>query len=147
MEESLPEIHDSLMQVKKHLNKSSFPKALLAAYRQIKSISIDYGVMEKSQNVFLLKGDFGWSDVGSWAEFFNLKDKDELGNVIIGQSELRDSKNNLIISDKGLIAGIGIEDFVIVQSDNVVLLCPRSRSQDLKEIVDFLTRKNMSKYL
>lgn len=147
MEESLPEIHDSLMQVKKYFGKKGFQKALLTAYRQIKSISIDYGIMEKSHNVFLLKGDFGWSDVGSWAEFFNLKDKDESGNVIIGQCELRDSKNNLVISDKGLIAGVGIEDFVIVQSDNVVLLCPRNRSQEIKEIVDFLTRKNMSKYL
>lgn len=147
MEESLPEIHDSLMQVKKYLYKKSFNKSLLTAYRQIKSISIDYGVMEKSHNVYLLKGDFGWSDVGSWDEFYNLMDKDKSGNVLIGNSELRDSKNNLVISDKSLIAGIGIEDFVIVQTNNVVLICPRNRAQEIKEIVDYLIRKDLKKFL
>jgi len=147
LEESLPELHDSLMQVKKHINKKAFSRALLTAYRQIKSISIDYGVMEKSQNVFLLKGDFGWSDVGSWEAFYKLKDKDSSGNVIIGTSELLDSSNNLIISDKNLVAAIGIEDMVIINTNNIVLICPRNRSQDVKGIVDYLTRKNLKKFL
>ena len=147
LEESLPELHDSLMQVKKYIRKQRFNRALLTAYREIKSISIDYGVMEKSQNVFLLKGEFGWNDVGSWSEFYKLNDKDDSGNVTLGRSELRDSKNNLVISDKSLVAAVGVEDLVIVETNDVLLVCPRHRSQDVKEIVDYLTRKNLKKFL
>jgi len=147
LEESLPELHESLMKVKKYINKKGFYRALVNAYRQIKSISIDYSVMEKSKNVFLIKGNFGWIDIGSWEAFYKLKDKDSSGNVIIGTSELQDSSNNLIISDKNLVAAIGIEDVVVISTDDKVLICPRNRSQDVKGIVDYLTRKNLKKFL
>ncbi len=147
LDENVPELYDSLMNIKNEIGKKSFSKKLLTLYRQIKSISIDYAVMEKSHKVFLLKGEFGWSDVGSWEEFYKINEKDRNGNVIIGSGELRDSRNNLLISDKTFIAGIGLEDLVIINSDNVLLVCPRDRSQDIKEIVDFLSRKKMKNLL
>ena len=147
IEEHLPELYDSLTDVKAHLNKRGFRRSLITAYREINSISIDYGVMEKSQNVFMLKGDFGWSDVGSWEEYYRLREHDANGNVVIGRSELRNAKNNLVISDKNLIAAIGIEDMVIVNVDNAVLVCPRNKVQNIKEIVDYLTRKDVQEYL
>ncbi|MFC1728836.1 mannose-1-phosphate guanylyltransferase [candidate division KSB1 bacterium] len=147
IEELLPELYETLLEVKNHINKPGFNKVLLTAYRQIKSISIDYGVMEKAQNVFLIKGDFGWSDVGSWEEYYNLNAKDDAGNVIIGSAVLNDSHNNLIISDKKLVATIGLDDMIVVNSNNVLLICPRGESQKVKELVDYLTRKQMGGYL
>jgi len=147
IEEHLPELYDSLMDIKRHLFKRGFRRSLITAYREITSISIDYGVMEKSQNVFMLKGDFGWSDVGNWGEYYRLREHDQNGNVIIGQSELRDAKNNLIISDKNIIAAIGIDNMVVVNVENAILVCPCSRVQEIKEIVDHLTRKNIQEYL
>ncbi len=147
LDEFVPDLYDSLMNIKNETGKPGFSKALLTAYRQIKSISIDYAVMEKSDNVFVLKGDFGWSDVGNWEEFYKVNSKDKDGNIILGSGVLRDSSNNLIISDKPFVAGIGLKDMVIVQSNNVLLVCPRDRSQDVKEIVDYLSRQDMNKIL
>jgi len=147
IEELLPELYDSLIEVKAHIGTPDLARALLHAYRQIKSISIDYGVMEKAENVLLIKGNFGWSDVGSWEEYFNLNEKDGEGNVVIGSCELRDSFNNLIISDKKLVAAIGLHDMIVVNTDNVLFLCPRGASQKVKELVDYLTKKQMNKFL
>jgi len=147
IEELLPELYESLMEVRQHLNKPGFNKALLKAYQEIKSISVDYGVMEKAHDVYLIKADFGWSDVGSWEEFYNLSDKDDKGNVREGSCLMLDSHNNLIISDKVLVAGIGLEDMVVVHTGDAVLICPRDKSQNVKELYDNLMRKQVNSSL
>ncbi|MFC1555131.1 mannose-1-phosphate guanylyltransferase, partial [candidate division KSB1 bacterium] len=147
IEESLPELYDSMYELQPHFNRDTFNEALLSVYRQISSISIDYGVMEKAKNVFLLRGDFGWSDVGSWAEFYKLNEKDEDGNFVSGNCVSHDSSNNLIISDKHLVAAIGVKDMVIVNSDDIFLVCPQDSTQDIKNIVDMLRRKKMDDFL
>lgn len=143
----LPELHDSLMTLTSHINKDSFDDALLTEYRQIKSKSIDYGVMEKAQNVFLLKASFDWSDVGSWEEYYNLAEKDGSGNVLIGNSKVLDSDSNLIYGSKKLIAGFGLEDMIVVDTDDVTLICPRGDSQKVKQLFDFLKQQKLDSYL
>jgi len=147
IEELLPELFETLMEIKAHIGKKSFDRALLRAYRPVMSISIDYGVMEKARNVFLIKGTFGWSDVGNWEEFYKQSTKDKYGNVIIGTAEVTNSHNNLIISDEKLVAATGLNNMTVVNTSNAVLVCPRNNSQQVKEIVDSLHRKRMKRFL
>ncbi|MFC1564442.1 mannose-1-phosphate guanylyltransferase [candidate division KSB1 bacterium] len=145
--ENLPDLYDSICRLEDHIGKDTFKAELLKSYKEIKSISIDYGVMEDASHVYVIKGNPGWSDVGSWEEYYKLHDKDENGNVIVGECETLEANNNLIISDDKLVAAVGLEDFVIVNSDNAILICPKSRTQEIKNVVDNLMKKNRKDYL
>jgi len=147
IERSLPELYDGLMEIEKNIDKKNIYTIIRKIYSRIRSISIDYGVMEKAKDVYVVKADFGWNDVGSWAEVYRLGDKDENQNVIMGNVVLRDSKENLIHSKKKLLTGIGINDMIIIDTNDVLLICPKDQSQNVKELVDYLKRKNMKEFL
>jgi mannose-1-phosphate guanylyltransferase len=117
------------------------------AYGIIRGISIDYGVMEKAQKVFVIPGDFGWSDIGSWDEVYRLAGKDERGNSITGTVIQKDTNNSFIYSPEKVVATIGIDDLIIVNTPDALLICKRGKSQDVKEVSDYLKRKQMNEYL
>jgi len=143
----LPELYIGLEKLQKTIGKVNYPKQLERFYRQIRSISIDYGVMEDAQNVYVIKCDLGWNDVGSWDEVYKLSEKDKNGNAIIGNGMIVDGEDNLIYSKDDLVAVLGVKDMVVVKSENAILVCPRERAQDVKDLVDMLKRKNMNEYL
>lgn len=143
----LPDLHSSLEKLEDKLHSNDFPKALELAYSQIKGISIDYGIMEKTNHVFTIRSDFGWSDVGSWDEIYNLKEKDVNGNVIQGNTVLVNTKNCLIINDQKITAAVDVEDLLIINTENGLLICKKGESQDVKEVVDYLKRKGLDQYL
>ncbi|NVM01817.1 MAG: mannose-1-phosphate guanylyltransferase [Candidatus Helarchaeota archaeon] len=147
IETSLPELYDGLMEIERSFNKKNIYTTIRKVYSQIRSISIDYGVMEKAKDVYVVKGDFGWNDVGSWAEVYRLGNKDKNQNFIMGNVVLRDSKGNLIYSKKKLLTGIGINDMIIIDTNDVLLICPKDQSQNVKELVDYLKRKDMKEFL
>jgi mannose-1-phosphate guanylyltransferase len=103
--------------------------------------------MEKAGNVYVVKGDFGWSDVGSWDEVVRLTPRDADGNSLKGKTIVLDSKNNYIDAGPRLVSAIGVEDLIIVSTDDAVIVCKKGRSQDVKEVVDFIRRKQMNEYL
>lgn len=109
--------------------------------------TIDYGVMERAEDVAVVPADIGWSDVGSWATLFELLPADGKGNVVIGEHLGVETRNSLIYSPRRLIATVGIEDLVIVDTDDALLVCPRHRAQEVKALVDELKRSNRHKYL
>jgi mannose-1-phosphate guanylyltransferase len=143
----LPDIFNNLNKLENHIYSKDFDKKLEFAYSQIKGISIDYGVMEKTDKVFIIQGNFGWSDVGSWDEIYNIRKKDRHGNVTSGKTVLINSKNCLIVNDQRIAALIGVEDLMIIDTDNGLLVCKRGESQSVKEVVDYLRRKGMDEYL
>lgn len=143
----LPDLHEQLQDIRKSIGSPNYEQTLEHAYRIIRSISIDYGVMEKAGNVYVVKGDFGWSDVGSWDEVVRLTPADAQGNSIKGKTIIHDSKNNYIDAGSRLVATIGVEDLIIVSTDDAVIVCKKGRSQDVKEVVDFIRRKQMNEYL
>ena len=147
VEEFLPEVYDGLMEIKKSIGKSNYEEVLYRVYRQIRSISIDYGIMEKTKNVCMVEGDFLWSDLGSWEQVFKLSSKDNNGNRIEGNAVLIDTKNSYIYSDKGVIAVIGLEDVVIVNDGGATLICNRERAEDVKSIVNQLKHQKFHKYI
>ncbi len=147
MEKYLPD-HFALFQVlKKHIGKDSYDEFLENCYRQMRNISLDYGIMEKARDMYVLEASFGWSDVGTWDEFHRLSLKDASDNVLEGNVIAIDTSNCLISAREKLIAAVGIEDLIVVESDSAILLCKRSESQDVKEIIDFLRRKQITHFL
>ena len=117
-------------------------KALAAAYQQAPSISIDYGVLERSQRTWVLPVDCGWNDVGSWSALGEVQTPDSSGNVVVGEAMLLDSRNVLVHAAEGpLVALLGVEDLVVVATRDAVLVCPRSRAQDVRRMVEELARK------
>lgn len=143
----LPDLHEQLLDIGESIGSTVYEQTLEHAYRIIRAISIDYGIMEKAGNVFVVKGDFGWSDVGSWDEVVRLTPKDDAGNSIRGRTMLTDSKNNYVDAGNKIVAAIGVEDLVIIDTDDALLICKKGRSQEVKEIVDFIRRKQMNEYL
>ncbi|HDK35472.1 MAG TPA: mannose-1-phosphate guanylyltransferase [Bacteroidetes bacterium] len=147
LEECVPEIYDSLKKVSEAIGTDVYNETLETAYREIRGISIDYAVLEKSQNVCVIRSDFGWSDVGSWEEVYNLLPKDKSKNAVVGKAILRDSAGCLVYSPDKFVATIGLKNVVIIQSGNALLVCPKNRTQDVKELVDYLKRKKQTDYL
>ena len=143
----LPDLYEQLRDVAKTIGTSAYEQTLEHAYRIIRSISIDYGIMEKAGNVFVVKGDFGWSDVGSWDEVVRLTPKDADGNSLKGRVFAFDSKNNYIDAGSKVVAVLGIEDLVVISTDDALLICKKGKSQEVKDVVDFIRRKQMNDYL
>ncbi len=147
IKKSLPELNAALHKLEKDLLSNNFPKTLELVYSQLKGISIDYGVMEKSHQVYTIKSYFDWSDVGSWDEIYNFKEKDGNGNVKHGMTLTINSKNCLIINDQRISALIGVENLLVIDTDNGLLICKKGESQNVKEVVDYLRRKGLDQYL
>jgi mannose-1-phosphate guanylyltransferase len=108
------------------------------AYTICKSISIDYGVMEKADNVFVMAADIGWSDLGTWGSLYDTSEKDSNGNAIIGAKPLMyDTRNCIINLPSGTVAVIqGIEDCIVVEDNGIMLICKRSAEQNIRGYVD-----------
>lgn len=134
------------------LKPSEFHKALPAIYKQAEAISIDYAISEKADNLVLIPGDFGWDDVGDWKIVYDLGKKDLAGNVIVGDQEQVhtlsiNSQNNLIHANGRLIALVGVDDMIVVDTDEIMMIVPKERSQDVKKIVERLKEENKKEYL
>jgi len=147
IERCLPELYAELMKIDQTIGTPHYAAAVEMAYGIIRSISIDYGVMEKSDRVFCIPGDFGWSDIGSWDEVYRISGKDTGGNTITGTVIQKDTKNCFVYSPDKVVATIGIEDLIIVNTNDALLICKRGQSQEVKEIADYLKRKQMNEYL
>ena len=147
IERQLPDMWKELQRVDAAIGSDNFDHVLENAYRIIRPISIDYGVMEKAKSVFVIPGKFGWSDVGSWDEVVRLSGKDDAGNSVKGTTYLLQTNNTFIDAGDTFVAAIGVEDLVIIATPDAVLVCRQGASQDVKEVVDFLRRKQMTEYL
>jgi mannose-1-phosphate guanylyltransferase len=124
-------------------------EATARVYPGLPSISIDHGVMERAGGVLLVDGDFGWSDVGSWAALGETRPADGAGNVVAGRAVLVDARDNVVSTDDdgSLVALVGVSGLVVVRAGNAVLVLPRERAQDVREIVKRLEQGDGDAYL
>ncbi|MBA9076968.1 mannose-1-phosphate guanylyltransferase [Rufibacter quisquiliarum] len=113
------------------------------AYSQSRNISIDYGIMEKAENVYVILGDLGWSDLGTWNSLYSLAEKNEDGNVVDGNVLLYDTQNCIIKTPKDrLVVLQGLQDYIVAEYNNVLMVCHRNEEQKVKEFVaDVKARK------
>jgi mannose-1-phosphate guanylyltransferase len=147
VEEFLPDLYDALCEIQECLDKPHYNTVLQRVYQQIRSISIDFGIMEKAANVLCVRGDFQWSDLGSWEQVYKLSDKDDQGNTVFGSAVLIDTKNSYVYSDDGVVAVLGLENVVVVQEGGVTLVCRMDKTEDVKRLVDRLKRKKLSQFV
>lgn len=145
----LPDLHRGLAEIESALGSDEEKTVVESVYRKLHPISIDYGVMEKAENVLLIKGDFGWSDMGSWDALWEVLEKDEHGNAahVGGRFVGIDSRNSLVHSPRKLVALVGVEDLIVVETEDSLLVCKRGCSQDVKRVVETLDAKKMKDYL
>lgn len=143
----MPDLHFGLENIKKAFDTPRYEKTLTNVYGQLRNISIDYGIMEKSQLVYLTKGDFTWSDVGSWEEVYHLSDKDENGNCITGNVFTEMTIDSYIYTKNKFTAVIGVENLIIINTDDALLICRRDQSQNVKKIVDYLKINQLTEHL
>jgi mannose-1-phosphate guanylyltransferase len=147
----LKRLYDGLMELEKVIGKDEYPYVLEKVYRNIESISIDYGVMEKTEEkVYVIEGDFVWDDVGSWEALYRLRkdDHDINGNIMEGKGVIMDSNNIFIHSySNRVIAALGLRDILIVDDKDALLVADIKRSQEIKNIVDRLREKGLEEVL
>ena len=129
---------------------SSF-EATRPIFEKFPDISIDYGLMEKADNVVTAKALFDWDDIGAWDSLDRIREKDEAGNIQTGNPILIDSKNTTVLNESTnshiKFAGIGLEDFVVVITDDSVMISPKSRVQEVKKAVEIMKKSGEDKWL
>lgn len=130
----------------KHFDFSESDKIEYNIFEKMPSISIDYAIMEKSDKIALVKLESDWNDLGSWQSIYDVSKKDENGNVFIGHVLDENSKNTLVYSSK-LVATIGLEDVVLVETEDAVLACKKDKTQDVKKIYETLKKQKDDTYL
>ncbi len=142
-----PRIAELLARVPRHTDLSA-TASLEGYYRDAPSISIDYAVMERSKRALVARAGFSWDDLGSWEALGVPEARDPSGNVARGSVLLHDCKNVIAVADGGLVAGVGVEDLVIVRTRDVTLVCRRDRVQEVRAIVEQLkSRTDLDEYL
>ena len=144
----LPEIAETFEGISKHFYSKKEANMIRQAYMQFKMISIDYGVMEKADNVYVILDDFGWSDLGSWSSLHDIKEKDENNNVIEANVLLYETKNSLFLADdKKLIVTHGLDGFLVADSGDVLLICPKDLESEFRSIIKDVKFKKGEKYV
>ncbi|MBM3127170.1 MAG: mannose-1-phosphate guanyltransferase [Chloroflexi bacterium] len=142
-----PKLFEQLQTIGKVLGTRREKTTLARVWGKIKNETIDVGIMEKSARVVTLPIDVGWSDVGSWATLLDLLPGDHARNVVVGAHLGVDTTSSLIYSPHRLIATIGLKDVVVVDTEDALLVCPKDRAQEVKQIVETLKRARKQKYV
>ncbi|MBY0534975.1 MAG: mannose-1-phosphate guanylyltransferase [Chitinophagaceae bacterium] len=148
-EKFLPEMYDVFHAEREFFNTTEEVTAINRIYPQCTNISIDFGIMEKADNVYVIPSSFGWSDLGTWNSAYENLEKDYLENAVAGDNVIVfDSLRNMVHSQNDkLVVLQGLEDFIVVDSDDVLLICKREKEQDIKEYVAEVKRNKGDKYL
>jgi len=146
-ERHLPDVHERLMRIRDAIGTDVEQEVLLREYEQMQRVSVDYAIMEKLDDILVISGDFDWNDIGSWATVHDIAPSDEVGNSIRGLHLGIDTSNSLVLGQNGkVIATIGVDDLVIVDTERALLVCRKDRAQDVKKIVDALKERGMEDF-
>ncbi|MFT7588866.1 MAG: mannose-1-phosphate guanylyltransferase [Limisphaerales bacterium] len=145
----LPEIGEAFRDVRAKAGTDKEAEAISKAYSIVTNISIDYGIMEKAENVKVIPASFGWSDLGTWGSLYEMYGRDYLGNAVNGgQVMVNDATNCMIMApDDKLVIVQGLDDFIVIDSEDVLLICQKEKEQEIKTITTEVRRKKGDTYL
>ena len=149
-EKYLPEMNDIFKEGEIAYTTPQEQEFIQSAFSQCTNISIDYGIMEKADNVYVLPTEFGWSDLGTWASIYELSEKDYVGNVVIPSERviMYDSSNCMVnVPKEKLVVLQGLHDFIVIEDNNSLLVCPREREQEIKQIVADVKQRFGSEFI
>ena len=138
----IPDLHEIL---KKIAPKLKAGKSFDNLWRMIEPESIDYGLLEKADNIYVVSGEFKWNDIGSWRSLYNVLNVQKDGNIIQGGGSAIGSKNNLIYSKDKFTAIIGVDDLVVVNTDDATLIVSKDKTEDVKNLVEYLKKSGNSR--
>ena len=147
MEEHLPENYALLTAIEQAMEKPDEQETLRTKFCQMRSISIDYGIMERAKNVYVLPASFGWDDVGSWLALDRMNPADDQGNVIKGDVVKVNSSRCIVQGGKRTIAMVGLEDIIIVDTEDALLVCAKDSTGEIKKVVEVLRAVNRTELL
>ncbi len=143
----LPDLHRHLEEIDSAIGSPQERQVLETVWPRIQSVTVDVGIMEKAERVAVVPISVGWNDVGSWKAVSEMMPATSDGNVVVGDHVGLDTSNTLIWGGNRLIATIGLDDMVVVDTDDVVLVCRKDRAQDVKMLVESLRREKKKRYL
>lgn len=147
MIEEIKKLSPEIFNVMQEFDFSASDRIEYNLFEKMPNISIDYAVMEKSDKIALVKLESDWNDLGSWQSIYDVSEKDKNNNVIIGHVLDEGSKNSFVYSSSKLVATIGLEDVVVVETEDAVLACKKDKTQDVKRIFDTLKKQNDNTHL
>ena len=148
MQRQMPSFYDQLTQIDAAVGTDRESWVLSYVWPRVAAQTIDYGIMESAEGVAVIPANIGWSDVGSWATLLDILPGDKEGNVVIYADHMGvDTAQTLVYGNNRLVATIGVSDLVVVDTDDVLLICSRDRAQDVKKIVEKLRTNGGTKYL
>lgn len=147
MEEFLPETYAGLMTIKDAVGTENYASVLKEQFTAFTSVSIDYGILEKADNIYTLPGNFGWDDVGSWLAVKRLHEPDEKDNLLLGNVIAVDCQNTIVEGKDRLIAMAGVKDLIVVDEADALLICHKDNAAQIKDIIAQLREKNLEQYL
>ena len=143
----MPELNEALERIHAAWNTDDAEKVLESEYASMPNISIDYAVMEKAERIYTVPGSFGWNDVGSWQALDSIQSGNEFGNVVSGNAVTIDTRRCIIQGGERLIATVGLDDLVIVDTPDALLVCSKSETGGIKKILENLRICNRDEYL
>ena len=129
------------------VGSANYDNVLESVFPTLPSESIDYGVMEKAKSIYILPGDFGWDDVGSWLAVGRIKESDDTNSTIEGKVVTVNCSGNVILGGKKLIAAVGLKDTVVVDANDALLICAKDACGDIKKVLAVLREKGMEEFL
>lgn len=149
-ERYLPEVVEAFEERDEYFGRRQEPMYMEEVYSLCPNISLDYGIMEKAENVYVLRSDFGWSDLGTWASLYEAREKNEAGNSIRGRHvKTYDTTNSIVhVKDKNkLVVLQGLDNYIVVDDGDVLLICSKDQEQQVREIVLEVKADSGSKYV
>lgn len=144
LEQLMPDIYAGLLRIETAVDTPDYETVLETEYQAFRSESIDFGVMEKASEIYTLPGSFGWDDVGSWLAVERINPTNEYGNYIEGDVITIGTERSTICGGKRLIAAVGVEDLIVVDTDDAILICAKNSTQDVKKVIENLKICNRS---
>ena len=147
LEKHLPDTYAGLVRIQQAIGTPAQEEVLEREFQAFQSVSIDYGVMEKAKDIYILSGSFGWDDVGSWLAIERHRTSNEFGNVLSGDIVAIDTTDCIIQGEGKLIATVGLEDLIVVDSPDATLICKKDRAGDIKKVLENLRMCNREEYL
>ncbi len=138
LEKYMPEVYAGTHAIADHFGTDAFTKALEQGYPELESESIDFGVMEKADEIYTIPGSFGWDDVGNWLAVERINSTNELGNYVEGDVITIGTEHSTICGKSRLIAAVGVENLIVVDTDDALLICAKDHTQDVKKVIENL---------
>lgn len=135
LKEFMPEIHEGALRIGEAFGTESYNEVLVKEFTAFTSESVDFGIMEKASDIYTIPGSFGWDDVGSWLAVERINETDDDKNYIEGNVISIGSERATICGGKRLIAAVGVEDIIIIDTDDAVLICSKNNTQDVKQVI------------